>query len=188
MKPVRFLASKVITMPMDKDRKKMKDSAPAAELEIAAPGVAEEAHEAEPHGEAAPGEGHHDEGYLSGPDDALGLYLKQMGAIPLLSRNEELVLAEKLERARDRYRRAVLFSWNNLREVYNLYRQVQAGQLPIDPVIDVVTSLAGRRTTSSAAFRGTFATSRNSSTARPIPSACSSGPLLPRARRGFVRI
>lgn len=82
-----------------------------------------------------------EEGYHSGPDDALGLYLKQMGAIPLLSRDEELILAEKLERARARYRRAVFFSWTNLHEIWNLYRQVQSGQLPIDPVIDVVTSL-----------------------------------------------
>src|SRR5262245_20294027 len=36
----------------------------------------------------------------SGPDDALGLYLRQMGAIPLLSRKEEVTLAERLERAR----------------------------------------------------------------------------------------
>ena len=31
------------------------------------------------------------------PDDALGLYLRQMGAIPLLSREQELALARKLE-------------------------------------------------------------------------------------------
>ena len=31
------------------------------------------------------------------PDDALGLYLRQMGAIPLLSRDQELALAERLE-------------------------------------------------------------------------------------------
>ena len=77
----------------------------------------------------------------SKPDDALGLYLKQMGAIPLLSRNEELALAQKLERVRDRYRRSVFFAWTHLQEIHNLYRQVHAGELPIDPVIDTVTSL-----------------------------------------------
>src|SRR5262245_9878109 len=44
----------------------------------------------------------------TGPDDALGLYLRQMGAIPLLNRQQELDLARRLERARTRYRRAAL--------------------------------------------------------------------------------
>src|SRR6516165_825296 len=34
---------------------------------------------------------------ITGPDDALGLYLRQMGAIPLLNRQEELTLARELE-------------------------------------------------------------------------------------------
>src|SRR5262245_14853487 len=47
----------------------------------------------------------------NGPDDALGLYLRQMGAIPLLNRDQELKLARQLETARMRYRRSVLASW-----------------------------------------------------------------------------
>src|SRR5262249_23169959 len=43
-------------------------------------------------------------------DDALGLYLKQMGAIPLLNRKQELELAQRLETARLRYRHAALSS------------------------------------------------------------------------------
>src|SRR5262249_40596918 len=73
-------------------------------------------------------------------DDALGLYLKQMGAIPLLTRAKELALAERLERARTRYRRAVLFNWFNLHRVAELFRRVYEDGLPIDPAIDVVTS------------------------------------------------
>src|SRR6516162_9029057 len=46
-----------------------------------------------------------------GPDDALGLYLRQMGSIPLLNRQQELSLAQRLERARRRYRRAALANW-----------------------------------------------------------------------------
>src|SRR4051794_538596 len=41
--------------------------------------------------------------YASGPDDALGLYLRQMGAIPLLNREKELSLAQKLEYHRNRF-------------------------------------------------------------------------------------
>jgi RNA polymerase primary sigma factor len=78
---------------------------------------------------------------ITGPDDALGLYLRQMGAIPLLNRSEELELAQKLERARTRYRRAALTSWLTVQRVIDTLQRVHDGQLPIDPAIDVVTSL-----------------------------------------------
>jgi RNA polymerase primary sigma factor len=75
------------------------------------------------------------------PDDTLGLYLRQMGAIPLLSRKEELELAQRLETARRRYRHAALTSWQVLRHVVDTFEHVLAGQLAVDPTIDVVTSL-----------------------------------------------
>jgi RNA polymerase primary sigma factor len=78
---------------------------------------------------------------LTGPDDALGLYLRQMGAIPLLNREEELKLAKELETARTRYRRAALASWLTIDRVVETMQRVHAGQLAIDPTIDVVTSL-----------------------------------------------
>jgi RNA polymerase primary sigma factor len=77
----------------------------------------------------------------NGPDDALGLYLRQMGAIPLLSRKEEVTLAERLERARTRYRRAALYNWRTLNLVVQTFQKIQAGQLALDPNIDVVTTL-----------------------------------------------
>ena len=54
---------------------------------------------------AAEGPASEDE-YSNGPDDALGLYLRQMGAIPLLTRDKELSLAQRLEHHRDRFRAA----------------------------------------------------------------------------------
>lgn len=78
---------------------------------------------------------------ISGPDDALGLYLRQMGAIPLLTRNEELALARRLETARNRYRRAALFNWICLKRVIELFESVEAGEAPLDPNIDVVNSV-----------------------------------------------
>src|SRR5258708_209511 len=48
------------------------------------------------------------------PDDALGLYLRQMGAIPLLNRDQEVALAKRLEMRRRRYRHAALASWRTL--------------------------------------------------------------------------
>jgi len=75
------------------------------------------------------------------PDDALGLYLRQMGAIPLLSREQELALAERLEFRRRRYRHAALCSWRTLTAVVQTFEKVLAGQLALDPTIDVVTTL-----------------------------------------------
>jgi RNA polymerase primary sigma factor len=74
-------------------------------------------------------------------DDALGLYLRQMGAIPLLSRQQELDLAQRLEKARTRYRRAALSNWRTIERVVAVFEAVQAGELAIDPNIDVVNTL-----------------------------------------------
>ncbi|HXG09000.1 MAG TPA: sigma-70 family RNA polymerase sigma factor [Gemmataceae bacterium] len=81
------------------------------------------------------------EGENQGADDALGLYLRQMGAIPLLSREQELALARRLEVTRKRYRRAVLTSWHVLRRVVETFERVREGRLALDPTIDVVTTL-----------------------------------------------
>jgi len=75
-----------------------------------------------------------------GSDDALGLYLRQMGAIPLLTRDQELSLAKRLEYCRTRYRKAALCNWRTLEQVVATFERVQAGQLPIDPTIDVVAT------------------------------------------------
>jgi RNA polymerase primary sigma factor len=75
------------------------------------------------------------------PDDALGLYLRQMGAIPLLSRQQELALAKRLETARTRYRRAALSNWRTIAQVITTFQRIQAGQLALDPSIDVVATL-----------------------------------------------
>jgi RNA polymerase primary sigma factor len=77
----------------------------------------------------------------TGPDDALGLYLRQMGAIPLLSREQELNLARRLETARSRYRRAALANWRTVAMAVATFDLIEAGQLAVDPNIDVVTTL-----------------------------------------------
>ncbi len=81
----------------------------------------------------------HEEGQA--PDDTLGLYLRQMGSIPLLTRKQELDLAQKLERARKRFRHAVLLNWKVAADVVNMFERILADELAIDPCIDVVTSL-----------------------------------------------
>src|SRR5215831_3040513 len=74
-------------------------------------------------------------------DDALGLYLRQMGAIPLLNREQELALAERLERKRRRYRHAALANWRTLGAVTDLFERILADEVALDPAIDVVKTL-----------------------------------------------
>ncbi|MFL5339360.1 MAG: RNA polymerase sigma factor RpoD/SigA [Gemmataceae bacterium] len=85
-------------------------------------------------------ESHHDS-ESSGADDALGLYLRQMGAIPLLNRAQELELAKRLENKRDRFRKAALTSPRILERVFQTFQKVNEGQLALDPTIDAIASL-----------------------------------------------
>jgi RNA polymerase primary sigma factor len=80
------------------------------------------------------------EDYAGGPDDALGLYLRQMGAIPLLTRDKELSLAQRLEHHRDRFRAAALLCPRVLTRMVEKFEQIAAGRTPIDPNIDVYSS------------------------------------------------
>lgn len=73
-------------------------------------------------------------------DDTLGVYLRQMGAIPLLNRVQELSMAMALEVARDRFRHAALLCAPVLRRTLATFKRVKAGELLIDPVIEVITS------------------------------------------------
>jgi RNA polymerase primary sigma factor len=95
--------------------------------------------EHDPEAAAAPVEAEGEEGH--GADDALGLYLRQMGAIPLLTREQELSLARRLETVRRRYRHAVLLNWRTLQRVVETFERVLAGQTPLDPTIDVIKTL-----------------------------------------------
>ncbi len=88
-------------------------------------------------GEVAPAA---EEDYAGGPDDALGLYLRQMGSIPLLNREKEKALAKQLEHSRNRFRSAALVCPRVLARVLEKFEQIGAGQTPIDPNVDVYSS------------------------------------------------
>jgi RNA polymerase primary sigma factor len=81
------------------------------------------------------------------PDDALGLYLRQMGAIPLLNREQELKLARQLERLRRRFRHAAFCAWDVLGRVIDTFERIHGGTLAVDPQIDVIGSLGLTRET-----------------------------------------
>jgi len=75
--------------------------------------------------------------YMSGPDDALGLYLRQMGTVRLLNKSEERIMAEKLDRSRTRFRMATMLCAPILSRSLARFEKVKAGQTPLDPTIDV---------------------------------------------------
>jgi RNA polymerase primary sigma factor len=73
--------------------------------------------------------------------DPFGLYLQQMGSRPLLNRQQELELTQRLDRLRQRYRHAALCSPSVLVRVAETFELIQAGQLPLERNIDEVPSL-----------------------------------------------
>lgn len=70
-------------------------------------------------------------------DDPIRMYLSQMAVIPLLSREEEIALAKRIEIARKRYRRGVLTSNYALSATFETLKRVYAGELPFDRTIKV---------------------------------------------------
>ncbi|MFO0936767.1 MAG: sigma-70 family RNA polymerase sigma factor [Gemmataceae bacterium] len=81
-----------------------------------------------------------------GSDDALGLYLRQMGSIPLLKRDQEIAIATRLEIVRSRFRRTALLCPYIVARVVHLFDRIKSGAVQIDPNIDVFSSPALRLT------------------------------------------
>jgi RNA polymerase primary sigma factor len=70
-------------------------------------------------------------------DDPIRLYLSQMAQIPLLTREEEVSLAKKIEVCRRRFRRSVLGCEYAMRITVETLRRVYRGDLPFDRTIKV---------------------------------------------------
>ncbi len=70
-------------------------------------------------------------------DDPIRMYLSQMAVIPLLSRDEEVSLAKRIEIARKRYRRSVLSCNYAMTATLDTLKRVHAGELPFDRTIKV---------------------------------------------------
>lgn len=70
-------------------------------------------------------------------DDPVRMYLTQMGEIPLLSREEEISLAKKIEVTRKRFRRELLESDYAMQASLDILLKVYKGELPFDRTIKV---------------------------------------------------
>lgn len=69
--------------------------------------------------------------------DPVRVYMADMSDIPLLSREEEMRLARKIERLRKKFRRAILSSFVSMRHTINTLKKVHSGSLPFDRTIKV---------------------------------------------------
>jgi RNA polymerase primary sigma factor len=70
-------------------------------------------------------------------DDPIRLYLSQMAEIPLLTREQEIALAKKIEVTRKRFRRTVLGCDLAMRNTVEALAKVHKGALPFDRTIKV---------------------------------------------------
>ena len=70
-------------------------------------------------------------------DDPIRMYLSQMSVIPLLDREQEVVLAKKIEVARRKYRHSVISCSYAMAATVETLKRVYAGELPFDRTIKV---------------------------------------------------
>jgi RNA polymerase primary sigma factor len=70
-------------------------------------------------------------------DDPVRMYLTQMGEIPLLTREQEISLAKKIEITRKRFRRQLLECDYALKMALDTLNKVHTGELPFDRTIKV---------------------------------------------------
>ena len=73
-------------------------------------------------------------------DDPVRMYLTQMGEIPLLSREQEIALAKKIELSRMLFRRKVLESDYSMEQASSILEQVSDGALPFDRTMRISTA------------------------------------------------
>jgi len=70
-------------------------------------------------------------------DDPVRIYLTQMGQIPLLSRDEEVALAKRIEISRKWFRRKVLQFTPSIERCVEVLQEVEDGTLPFDRTLNV---------------------------------------------------
>jgi RNA polymerase primary sigma factor len=73
-------------------------------------------------------------------DDPVRMYLTQMGEIPLLTREQEISLAKKIEITRKIFRSRVLESDYSLQAAVEVLQQVDDGDLPFDRTMKISTA------------------------------------------------
>ena len=70
-------------------------------------------------------------------DDPVRMYLTQMGEIPLLTRKQEIELAKRIEKTRQRFRSKLLECNYVIQYAYKILTRVHNGELPFDRTVQV---------------------------------------------------
>jgi len=78
-------------------------------------------------------------------DDPVRMYLTQMGEISLLTRDEEIRLAKKIETTRMIFRRKVLENDYGVQSAVEILEMVHAGDLPFDRTMKISTAIEGAK-------------------------------------------
>jgi len=72
-------------------------------------------------------------------DDPVRLYLREMGRVPLLSREGEVALAKKIERGHQKARRGVFYLYLVFDEIEALAKRVKEGRVKMEEILVVNT-------------------------------------------------
>jgi len=70
-------------------------------------------------------------------DDPVRMYLTQMGEIPLLTRQQEIQLAKRIEITRRRFRSKLLECDYVIQDAFKILKRVHSGELPFDRTVQV---------------------------------------------------
>lgn len=70
-------------------------------------------------------------------DDPVRMYLTQMGEIPLLTRQEEITLAKRIEDTRRQFRTKLLECNYVIQQAFKIIKRVHDGELPFDRTVQV---------------------------------------------------
>ncbi|PIE33730.1 RNA polymerase sigma factor RpoD [candidate division KSB3 bacterium] len=77
---------------------------------------------------------------LGKTDDPVRMYLREMGTVPLLTREGEIEIAKRIEKGRNEVSRAVTSTRIAVREVINLAKRFQANRIKIREFVQVTDS------------------------------------------------
>ena len=71
--------------------------------------------------------------------DPMRLYLREMSSVPLLTREDEIRIAKRIERGNKRIYKALSRSFITIEEIDELYNQLIEGEINPQDIVDVVT-------------------------------------------------
>lgn len=70
-------------------------------------------------------------------DDPVRVYLREMGAVPLLTREGEVDLARRMERGKFRMWKAISRSESTIRQLLALYERIKQGEVRVSTAVDI---------------------------------------------------